>query len=284
MSIVNFYFFSAGEPDRPLRSIGYGTRRPLSRYASVILTQGKNVYNAGMDLIVQSLTGNGPGDHNGSRFCPVCGSRISRSLLDRKNARIYLTCDTCRYIFLHPDHHLPPDAQKRRYLRHRNGLQEEGYITFLNSFLQTAVIPYVECGTRVLDYGSGPVPAFSWILHSSGYRVDSFDPFFFPDTSWEKKTYSAAVMIEVLEHLTDPVSTMRRLRDHIEPGGYLCIRSSLHHDADAHFSSWWYRQDPTHVAFFSETTIEYLTSALGLKTVSITDKRDIVLQRPAEPS
>lgn len=233
-----------------------------------------------MTLIERPLRREGKGSFTVYRSCPVCGSHISRTLQDQKNARVYLLCDNCRYIFLQPENHLSTEEQKRRYLRHRNSLEEEGYINFLSSFLQRVVIPHIERGAHVLDYGSGPVPAFSWLLDTNGYRVDSFDPFFFPDTSWEKETYRAAIMIEVLEHLSNPVGTLKNLRDRIAPGGYICIRSSLHDENPSHFATWWYRQDPTHVSFFSITTIEYLSTALGLRTISIADDRDIVLQRP----
>ncbi len=281
---MRIFTFFREEPFPAFFPIGSGTSTAICRYLALISTQSRNVYNTDMQLIERPLPLEADGSHSVSHSCPICGSRISGTLHDPKLARIYLVCDTCSYIFLHPDHHLPPDAQKRRYLQHCNGLQEKGYITFLTSFLQTAVLPHIAQGAHVLDYGSGPVPAFSWMLHTSGYRVDSFDPFFFPDMSWEKKTYDAVLMIEVLEHLAHPVSTINRLRDQITPGGYLCIRSNLHHDDVSHFASWWYRQDPTHVSFFSVTTIGYLATALGMRTVSIADHRDIILHRPAESS
>jgi len=214
-----------------------------------------------------------------TRHCPVCHSMIERTLDDPKNRRLYLVCGNCGFIFVDSRDRLSPRLEKARYLEHNNDLSEEGYRLFLDSFLQGAIIPYVEKGARVLDFGSGPAPVFSWILKRNGYRVDSFDPFFCPDYSWTKRRYNAIVLVEVLEHLSGPVETLNSLIERLHPGGYLCMRSSLHDGDLSRFKAWWYRQDPTHISFFTPGTIEYLSTGLGLEIISISENRDIILQR-----
>ena len=212
------------------------------------------------------------------RLCPICRSPVEQSLHDPGLRRTYFACGACGFIFLASEDRLPLQLQKARYLRHENSLSEKGYRSFLDSFLRKTVIPYVEKGTRVLDFGSGPVPAFSWLLKQNGYRVDSFDPVFCPDYSWRKRRYGAVILVEVLEHLTDPVDTLSRLRDRLSPGGFLCIRSSLHEGDLSRFESWWYRQDPTHVSFFSAASLQHLAAKLGFVVISISENRDAILQ------
>lgn len=214
-----------------------------------------------------------------TRHCPICHSQIKQTFNDPKNRRRYLVCGNCGFIFVDSRDRLSPPLEKTRYLEHNNNLSEEGYRDFLDSFLQKAIIPYLAKGARVLDFGSGPVPVFSWILERSGYLVDSFDPFFYPDYGWTERCYDAVVLVEVLEHLSEPAEILNSLKERLHPGGYLCIRSSLHDGELSRFKAWWYRQDPTHISFFTRGTIEYLSAGLGLEIISISEKRDLILQR-----
>lgn len=163
-------------------------------------------------------------------------------------------------------------------------MQEKGYVEFLTSFLKESVIPRVKPGARVLDFGSGPVPVFSWLLQREGYQVDSFDIYFCPDRGWEKKHYQAIILMEVLEHISDPMTVLEALKKRLLPGGFIFIRTGIHFEDVPRFDTWWYRQDPTHIAFFSIRTIRYAAAALKLRLVSLENNRDIILQRDPSTS
>jgi len=209
--------------------------------------------------------------------CPLCTHSPLMTFLDRKKDRTYFHCDRCGFIFLSRSCLLTGEAEKKRYLQHKNALHNSGYLDFITSFLEESVKPYIQPGEAVLDFGSGPVPALSWLLRKDGYNTDSYDPFFHPDNSWETKKYKAVVLLEVLEHLASPVETLGKIKSSLRKNGFLCIRSNLHQENISDFSTWWYRQDPTHISFFSERTIHYLSSKLGLSVKAIKNNRDIIL-------
>ena len=75
-----------------------------------------------------------------------------------------------------------------------------------------------------------------------------------PDELALNASYDFICATEVVEHLHRPGQDLERLWSLLRPGGWMGIMTKLVRDR-ASFDTWHYKNDPTHVCFFSE---EYL--------------------------
>ena len=84
-----------------------------------------------------------------------------------------------------------------------------------------------------------------------------FDPFYAPQKNVFTAQYDFITASEVVEHLHDPAAELARLWSILKPGGWLGIMTKLALDREA-FSRWHYKNDPTHICFFSRKTMDWL--------------------------
>ena len=90
-------------------------------------------------------------------------------------------------------------------------------------------------------------------LHAAGHEVSLFDVFYAPDPAVFQRQYDFVTATEVVEHLARPGEELARLWSLLRPGGWLGVMTKLVRDRDA-FAGWHYKNDPTHVCFFSADT------------------------------
>ncbi len=191
--------------------------------------------------------------------CPLCGA-ASRPFLDDGRRR-YLRCLDCSLSFLSAHAHPAPDAARARYLLHRNDPADAGYRAWLERLL-TPLSERLRPGAAGLDFGCGPGPAASSLMRARGFAVRDYDPLFEPDAAALDARYDFIVCTEVLEHLARPDEVLRRLDSLLAPGGVLGATTGILED-DSAFRSWWYRQDPTHVAFYRPETVAWIARRFG---------------------
>ena len=190
---------------------------------------------------------------NGETHCPLCcGSAISAYFRDR---RPYLQCATCHLVFVPPDHYLSREQERAEYALHENDVADPGYRLFLSRLMQPLVARLAP-GARGLDFGCGPGPALAHMLRESGFEVALYDSVFAPDESVMTANYAFICATEVVEHLHYPGRELERLWSLLEGGGWLGIMTKLVRDREA-FSRWHYKNDPTHVCFFSVATWQW---------------------------
>lgn len=97
-------------------------------------------------------------------ICPMCLSKGSMlQPVQGPDKREYSLCFSCKLIFTSTRFQLTAVEQKKRYEKHRNGLQNTGYVKFLNRAIEPA-LSYLHTGMKGLDYGCGPVPTLSRLL------------------------------------------------------------------------------------------------------------------------
>ena len=89
-----------------------------------------------------------------------------------------------------------------------------------------------------------------------------FDPFYANDPSVFRGNYDFITATEVFEHLHFPKREIFRLWNCLQLDGILGIMTKLVVDRDA-FSTWHYKNDPTHVCFYSRQTFEWLAFQLA---------------------
>jgi SAM-dependent methyltransferase len=148
-----------------------------------------------------------------------------------------------------------------RYLTHRNSGDDPGYVAFL-SRLAVWVEGRTESGATGLDYGCGPAPVLGDILIRSGRPTVSYDPLFRPDEQLLDASYDFVTCSEVVEHAFDPAHLFETLRRLVRPGGLLAVMTRMP-GFEAPFKRWWYRRDPTHVAFYPPEAMRWIAERHG---------------------
>lgn len=159
-------------------------------------------------------------------------------------------------MFVPPAFHLSIDAEKSEYDKHENAPDDVGYRCFLGRMFEP-VCARLERASSGLDFGSGPGPTLSVMFEEAGHSMSIYDPFYSPDTAPLSREYDFVTCTEVVEHFRSPDDDLRRLWACVRPGGLLGIMTKLVSSQSA-FAAWHYRNDPTHISFFSRSTFEWL--------------------------
>lgn len=238
------------------------------------------------------------------KFCG-CDNVFSFLITRKKRNIEYFRCDNCKAISLSNKEFLPITQQLQRYSQHNNFLTDLGYVQFLGDFLLntfTFLPKFALSG--ILDYGSGPNPAMVELLglvsqqQRSGkfsredcelkeisslnsyveylayklpilpYKNDirGWDPFFAPDS--KKILVPLVLCLEVAEHFEQPWESFAGLAECCCAGGFVAmgtlpIPETMVTTED--FKKWWYKDDRTHVSFYTEKAIEACGKKCGLQ-------------------
>lgn len=214
---------------------------------------------------------------NPDMYCPLCGTRHN-TLFHRDKRRDYLRCSQCALVFVPEAFHLSDEDEKSEYDLHRNDPGDTGYRRFLGRLFEPL---QARLGARSqgLDFGSGPGPALSLMLTEAGHTMAVYDRFYADNPEVFTAQYDFITATEVVEHLRKPRAELERLWACLRPGGWLGIMTKLVIDADA-FSRWHYKNDMTHIAFFSHDTFAWLARQWGTEAIHIGNDV-ILLQKPA---
>ena len=88
------------------------------------------------------------------------------------------------------------------------------------------------------------------------------------------ETYDAITMVEVIEHLSNPVEVLTILSNHLNPNGVLYIEGSftdteyLYGNLNFDILKWWYlRPSIGHITLFNQKSMEVFLSKCGLKLI-----------------
>jgi SAM-dependent methyltransferase len=198
--------------------------------------------------------------------CPLCGSRKATRFFetrDKHGHREFEHCPECDMVFVPRRHHLDSAAQRERYLTHENDTDDEGYRNFLSRLLD-ALRPHLLPGASGLDYGAGTGPALAVMMREEGFGVQLYDPFFHPDESVLEQTYDFITCTETAEHFADPMQDLQALHRMLRPAGWLGVMTGML-DSWEGFPGWYYQRDPTHICFYSKTTMEWIADQLSLE-------------------
>ncbi len=215
--------------------------------------------------------------------CPLCGDEGAACLLperaettgrgaDSSRLGAYRQCPVCGLVFLPPAFHPSREQERRRYLAHRNSLEDEGYRAHLSRTLDP-LLEVLEASSRVessggrgtlrgLDFGCGPTPAVETLLAERGWTCASYDPFFADHPQLLDERYDFVVAIEVVEHLRRPAETWALFDRLLEAGGWLAVGTMIL-SGGIDFEQWWYRRDLTHLCFYRPRTMEWIAHRFG---------------------
>ncbi|WP_413285456.1 class I SAM-dependent methyltransferase [Vibrio sp. MA40-2] len=206
--------------------------------------------------------------------CPLCEDANSKHY-HKDTKRDYFQCDRCKLVFVPMDQRLDSDAEKLIYDLHENSPSDEGYRRFLSRF-SVPLSERLSPKSSGLDFGCGPGPALSMILQESGYNMSLYDIYYYPDREALKKTYDFLTATEVIEHLYYPNIVWQDWLNLVKPSGWIGIMTKLVVDVEA-FSKWHYKNDLTHVCFYSRATFQYLAERDKLQLEFVGN--DVILLR-----
>jgi hypothetical protein len=85
-------------------------------------------------------------------------------------------------------------------------------------------------------------------------------------------------MTEVIEHLRDPKFELERLVSMLNPNGFLSIMTSFYNES-IDFKTWWYKNDFTHIAFYSHQTFEYIAKRFNLELFYYDHKSVVIFKK-----
>ena len=188
--------------------------------------------------------------------CPLCDASGS-VLFHDDGLRTYFRCAVCSLVFVPLQQHVSPQVEKTHYDFHENSPADQGYRKFLGRLFEPLIarLKPADCG---LDFGSGPGPTLSVMFAEAGYPMAVYDPHYAVDKRPLEIQYDFVTCTEVVEHFRNPREDLNRLWSCVKPGGILGIMTKLTLDAQA-FATWHYKNDPTHISFFSRETFQWLS-------------------------
>ena len=205
--------------------------------------------------------------------CKIC-LKNARTIYDPQYDHNYYACDNCGFIFLDDSNVVSPEQEKKEYSFHQNSFDNEGYVNMFRDFIKQAILPYKLQIKTALDFGSGPGPVLAKLLRQEGFKTDIYDKYFSPDKVYLNKKYDLITATEVLEHLPDPLATLKLLKSLLSEKGIIAIMTLFHPDSDEDFKQWWYRRDATHISFYTPKTMRQMAELLGLN-VLLVDKKNL---------
>lgn len=222
---------------------------------------------------------------NSVEQCRICTEQKAVALpVIRLPVRSYLRCEGCGSVYVKPEAHLTPEKEIEVYRLHENSYLDPRYCSYLAPILELAwdaLSRRTSAGAHsVLDFGSGPIAESeeSFVcrfFREKGCRAQAYDPYFRPG-KLEKRSYDLIVACEVAEHFRDPAAEFRKISELLRDDGILVIQTALLPEIE-HFDNWYYRRDPTHIAFYTPKAFAWLADQLGFDPPLIRDGKRVLL-------
>lgn len=201
------------------------------------------------------------------QVCPLCKGQ-TKFYYRSADKKQYNKCTNCGGVFLLPQFFIPFDLEKERYLQHNNDVTDPRYQNFVKPITSGIQRDFNARGTLGLDYGCGTGPVASVQLKKEGYNVILYDPYFRKDQEALLNRYNFIICCEVMEHFHKPYKEFRQLFDLLVTGGKLyCKTTVLKVGMD--FATWYYKEDPTHVFFYTPGSLEWIRENLSYKDLKI---------------
>lgn len=207
--------------------------------------------------------------------CPLChGADLVAYHQDKK--RDYHQCQTCLLVSVPPEFYLSAEAEKAEYDKHENHPHDLGYQTFLNRTLEP-LLARVNPSAQGLDFGCGEGKALSLMAKARGYHIDNYDLYYANNPETLARQYDFITLTEVIEHVSDAQGLLTQLDRLLKPNGILAVMTKRVQDKTA-FARWHYKNDPTHINFYSEATFGWLAHHYGWR-LEIIDKDVVFLHK-----
>ncbi len=200
--------------------------------------------------------------------CSLC--RADAALFKTLKIKRYYLCANCGAVMLGPDFYLSAEAEKSRYLAHQNNVEDPGYQKFVEPIVNAVKTEFGR-EDKGLDFGCGPGPVISKLLKDEGYDIRLYDPLFCDDIEALRSNYNYIVCCEVIEHFARPAEEFGKLRSLLKACGKLFCMTYIY-DSSIDFDNWHYKNDTTHIIFYSLKTLEWIRCNFNFKSMRITGR------------
>jgi len=170
-------------------------------------------------------------------------------------------------VFLDPSSVLSEEKEFSHYQLHQNNPNDLNYRAFLNPAFQ-AVQQFVKESSSGLDFGCGPGPTLSIMLEEAGHTMQIYDKYFHDDKSSLSQKYDFITCTEVIEHISPLNIFLVQLISMLKPKAHLIVMTNCRDDKTV-FSTWYYRQDPTHISFLNSKTAQVISEQYDLSLLQI---------------
>ncbi|MBI6120217.1 class I SAM-dependent methyltransferase [Salegentibacter maritimus] len=197
--------------------------------------------------------------------CLLCKGATKKSWSDKN--REFVECTHCGSIQLLPEYYISKKAEEARYLTHNNDVENTGYQDFVKP-ITSRILQDFSPEDNGLDYGCGTGPVISIQLEKAGYKTTLYDPYFHPNKEALKSQYHFIICCEVMEHFYKPKEEFKTLASLLKPGGKLYCKTALYSDK-IDFNNWYYKNDATHVFFYTEKSLKWIKENLGFSGLEI---------------
>ena len=204
--------------------------------------------------------------------CHLCGHSTLRFYFKDKR-REYWQCEHCQLIRVPAEFHLNPQDEKDEYDLHDNHDNDKGYQIFLSRCLDP-VLARVSKTAIGLDFGCGEGKVLSLMAKGQGVEMANYDLYYANDGRVLTQQYDFITCTEVIEHIKAAKSTFSQFSQLLNANGVLAIMTKRVNDAEA-FSRWHYKNDQTHISFYSIATFEWIAKHYGWELDIVSD--DVVL-------
>jgi len=171
---------------------------------------------------------------------------------------------------------LSMEDEKAIYDLHQNQADDPGYRKFLARTVEPLLAQVDKDGVG-LDFGCGPGPTLSKMLAEKGILCSDYDPYYFNLPRLLEMQYDFITMTEVIEHVSDPRLLFQRLDSMLKPGAVLAIMTKRIIGLEQ-FKTWHYKNDPTHICFYSDETFQRLAQRLNWR-LEMVDKDVVFLYK-----
>ncbi|ABM01648.1 class I SAM-dependent methyltransferase [Shewanella amazonensis] len=208
--------------------------------------------------------------------CSLCGGN-DLYLFAEDRRRPYYRCRCCALVQVPAPFHLSAEEEKAEYDKHDNGEDSPGYRSFLSRTL-TPLLPRLNPGDKGLDYGCGAGALLAKMAAEQGFEFAAYDLYYFPDRAVLTDRYQCVTLTEVIEHVADARALLDELSSLLAPGALLAIMTKRVLSAEA-FGRWHYKNDPTHINFYSDETFAWIAAERGW-ALEIVDKDVVFLRSP----
>lgn len=159
-------------------------------------------------------------------------------------------------VFVPREFHLTDAQEKAQYDLHQNCPEDPGYRQFL-ARLADPLLARLNKPARGLDFGCGPGPTLHLMLKDAGHSIEIYDKFYALNPELLTREYDFITATEVVEHLAEPGEVLNSLWDMVAAGGLLALMTKRVLELED-FARWHYKNDPTHLVFFSDSTFDWL--------------------------
>lgn len=227
------------------------------------------------------------------RPCNLCGEKEKIDLVFSKNHYLIIKCNTCKLVYV--DSIPTNDELEQIYsenffnagIKFKGGQNNPTVLNAGNRVKKIVCLPNVGL-EHWLDIGCA---TGEFIFQAKKHVKDALGVEFstlasqkaellygvsvlnadFIDTDLKKDYFDVITAWDFIEHIKDPLSTFRKIYNHLKPGGYLILSTGDMDSISSKISGkfWHLMIPPKHLYFFSKITIKKYLEKIGFEQINI---------------